>query len=76
VKAPLLGSGILLAAVAAALLNLFFNCTASGDEDSRLWSTSASLPSQPLRPRRRDWHLRDRSAKGAYGRTVTSSRRL
>jgi NCS2 family nucleobase:cation symporter-2 len=33
--ALLLGSGILLAAVAAVLLNLFFNGTAS-DEDSRL----------------------------------------
>ena len=34
--APLLGSGILLAAVAAVLLNIFFNGTASGDENSRL----------------------------------------
>jgi uric acid transporter len=34
--APLLGSGILLAAVAPVLLNLFFNGTARCDEDSRL----------------------------------------
>ena len=31
--APLPGSGILLAALAAVLLNLFFNGTASGDGD-------------------------------------------
>ena len=52
--APPLGSGILLAAVAAMLLNLFFDGTASGDEDSRLQSTGANLRSQPPWPYRRD----------------------